>query len=201
MTTQMKPILPILPIGKVVVNVAAKHCCAVPNKRILNCGFVEARRRRRRTPQRGRRVRNVTGRRPVRRDEAVGRSGVQSRVSCLHCASMSERSCIRPATNLCRSSTAGWSASTLARYVQWQLSLAFLRGRLIEYQLRAERGEGRSLCGHVCPFDPRRSSAGLDRWMVGVDAGKVRAVAGPDLSVWRPWAGSLLKAPTHRQMP
>ena len=24
--------------------------------------------------------------------------------------------------------------------------------------------------------------------------------AGPDLSVWRPWAGSLLDAPTHRQM-
>jgi len=180
MTTQMKPILP---IGKVVVNVAAKHCCAVPNKRILNCGFVEARRRRRKTPQRGRRVRNVTGRRPVRRDEAVGRSGVQSRVSCLHCASMSERSCIRPATNLCRSSTAGWSASTLARYVQWQLSLASLRGRLIEYQLRAEKGEGRVYVG-----------------MVGVDTGKVRAVAGPDLSVWRPWAGSLLKAPTHPQM-
>jgi len=24
--------------------------------------------------------------------------------------------------------------------------------------------------------------------------------AGPDLSVWRPWAGSLLEAPTHPQM-
>ena len=23
---------------------------------------------------------------------------------------------------------------------------------------------------------------------------------GPDLSVWRPWAGSLLEAPTHPQM-
>jgi len=23
---------------------------------------------------------------------------------------------------------------------------------------------------------------------------------GPDLSVWRPWAGSLLEAPTHHQM-
>jgi len=26
------------------------------------------------------------------------------------------------------------------------------------------------------------------------------ALAGPDLSVWRPWAGSLLKASTHPQM-
>jgi len=25
-------------------------------------------------------------------------------------------------------------------------------------------------------------------------------VPGPDLSVWRPWAGSLLEAPTHPQM-
>ena len=26
------------------------------------------------------------------------------------------------------------------------------------------------------------------------------ACPGPDLSVWRPWAGSLLEAPTHPQM-
>ena len=28
----------------------------------------------------------------------------------------------------------------------------------------------------------------------------MRASTGPDLSVWRPWAGSLLDAPTHPQM-
>ena len=29
---------------------------------------------------------------------------------------------------------------------------------------------------------------------------KVKVISGPDLSVRRPWAGSLLEAPTHPQM-
>jgi len=40
------------------------------------------------------------------------------------------------------------------------------------------------------------------RW-TKADSGQLGGLtlgAGPDLSVWRPWAGSLLEAPTHPQM-
>ena len=50
------------------------------------------------------------------------------------------------------------------------------------------------------PQRPTYIRIGESRIYGSVETTLSRRRTGPDLSVWRPWAGSLLQAPTHPQM-
>ena len=62
------------------------------------------------------------------------------------------------------------------------------------------------LCGPGCLFLSVFGAIFLDNYSAAdkgaeyCDEHVCLSVSWPDLSVWRPWAGSLLEAPTHPQM-